>query len=270
MKGNEKIHSTAVIEEGVSLGQGCEIGPFAYLQSGSVLGDYCHVDSHAVIKGYARLGREVCVGNFCVIGGDPQYLGFNKSVYSEVYIGDSTRLGEGVTIHRSIDPGGVTQVGKNSFLMGYSHVAHVCLLGEGVVMANGSLLGGHVELGKEVFVGGGAAVHQFVRIGWGAMIGGLAEVSLDVGPHLLVTGRNTVPGLNLVGLRRRKLPSDELVKLKRAYRAIMKKGNLSSHAEGFLAENKSILCPLVEDFACFFTGGSRGFARPLSGRAKNI
>ena len=220
------------------------------------------VHSHAVIKTHARLGNSVEVGNFAVIGGNPQHLSFDSSINSGVFVGNNTRLGEGVSIHRSIEKDGITSIGRECFLMGYTHVAHDCRLGDRVIMANGALLGGHVEISSDVFIGGGAAVHQFVRIGQGTMIGGLAEISLDVAPQLLVSGRNEVAGLNLIGLRRRFSKTEEIKELKEAYHTIMKNGNLIHHAEKFLAGYDNEFSELALEFARFFKKSNRGYARP--------
>ncbi len=268
MRGEENIHPTAVIDDGVELGNGCQVGPYAYLQRGAILGENCLVHSHAVIKTHARLGNAVEVGHFAVIGGNPQHLSFDTTINSSVFIGSNTRLGEGVTIHRSIEKDGVTSIGRDCFLMGYTHVAHDCKLGDRVIMANGSLLGGHAEIGDDVFIGGGAAIHQFVRIGLGAMIGGLAEISLEVAPQLLVSGRNEVAGLNLVGLRRRNSKSEDIKELKQAYHLIMRDGNLIDHAQKILAEHGNEFSELTLGFARFFIKSKRGYARPHKRKSK--
>jgi len=268
MSKNLDIHPTAIVEEGVNLERGCKVGPYAYLQKGAVLGKNCKIESHAVIKNFARIGQGVQVGHFSVIGGDPQHLSFDSTIQSEVLVGDYTRIGEGVTIHRSIEGDGFTRVGEKCFLMGYSHVAHDCQLGDRSVLANGVLLGGHVELGKDVFLGGGSAIHQFIRIGAGAMIGGKAEISLDVAPQLLVSGRNAVSGLNLIGLRRRKYNREDIANLKNAYRSVFKAGNLMLRAQSLLADSEEKE-GLIHEFLLFFTEVNRGFARPNTSISDN-
>ena len=136
---NSQIHPTALVEEGASIGAQVNVGAYAIIENGARIGDACHIHSHAVIKKYAVLGRGVEVGHFAVVGGDPQHLGFDRSISSSVVLEEDVRLGEGVTIHRSIEKGGETRVGKNCFLMGYSHIAHDCLLGERVVLASVTL-----------------------------------------------------------------------------------------------------------------------------------
>jgi len=255
------IDSTAIIGQDVALGEGVVIGPYAVIEEGAVLGSHCHIHSHAVIKKHAVLGEGVEVGHFSVIGGDPQHLTFDRSLASFAEVGSRTRIGEGVTIHRSIEPNGKTVVGEDSFLMGYSHVAHDCTLENKVVLANGVLLGGHVTIGCETFIGGGAAVHQFIRIGNGAMIGGLAEISLDIPPQVLVSGRNVISGLNLIGLKRRKVPINEISELKKVYRRVFEQTNVKKVAKEILGGEDAPDSSICLDFLSFFGTGTRGFAK---------
>ena len=259
------IHPTAIVDSSVELGNACVVGPYAMIESGAVIGDNCQIEAHAIIKKRAILGNDVRVGHFAVIGGDPQHLGFDSRVVSSVQIGDSVRLGEGVTIHRSIYADGVTQIGSQCFLMGYSHVGHDCNLSKEVILANGALIGGHVIVGAFTFIGGGAGVHQFVRIGEGAMIGGLAEVSKDVPPQVIVSGRNLACGLNLIGMKRRKVSTLDKTALKHSYRSIlMKSGNPVVHAQNCLEENLISQSPLAKNFVEFFLAENKGFVKSKS------
>ena len=255
------IHTTAVIESGANLGRDISVGPFAVIEKGAEIGDGVVLESHAVVKKWARIGDNVRVGHFCVVGGDPQHLDFDCEIESFVSIGQGSRLGEGVTVHRSMYEHKVTKVGESSFLMGNSHVAHDSNLAQQVILANGVLLGGHVEIGKDVFVGGGAGVHQFVRIGPGAMIGGLAEISKDVGPNLLVMGRNRACGLNHVGMKRRGVSDEDMRSLKRLFRDLLTRPvPISKLAQERMNELNEDSSSTVREFLSFFISGKRGFA----------
>ena len=256
------IHKTALVDAKAHLGERVRVGPFAIIEAGAVLGDDCVVEAHAIVKASARLGNEVSVGHFSVIGGNPQHLSFEPDTPSLIEVGSKVRFGEGVTVHRSMYEHSKTVIGESSFLMGSSHVAHDCSLGRSVVLANGALLGGHVTLSDHVFIGGGAGVHQFVRIGEGVMVGGLAEISADVAPQVMVAGRNRTRGLNLVGLRRRKVSKPEISELKKLYRSfLMKPGNLSERAKEFLKNDSLLPSQTAREFIEFFLDGDRGFAR---------
>ena len=240
------IHPTAIIEDGATLGAGC------------IVHAHAHVTRHAV------LGAGVVVHPFAVIGGDPQDLGFDPARVSGVTIGDRTVLREYVTVNRATRAGAATSVGNDCFLMAASHVAHDGRLGNNVILANAVLLAGHVEVGDRAFIGGGAAIHQFCRIGAGAMIGGLARITRDVAPFVMASERDEVSGLNVVGLRRRGLPAATLSEIKAAYRAVFAAtGNLRERAREALGSG-AYASAEASQFLRFFEGGKRGFIRPAS------
>lgn len=217
--------------------------------------------AYAVVTRHCVLGDRVVVHPFAVIGGDPQYLAFNRAMVTGVRIGAGTVLREHVTVNRSIYEGKVTVIGESCFLMAASHVAHDCELAERVVMANGALLAGHVSVGEQTFLGGGAAVHQFCRIGGSVMVAGHASITRDVPPFTMVAERDAVIGLNAVGLRRRGLSRALIEELKEAYRKVyFTPGNIREVAAQLLAANAGH-APEVERFLQFFTQGKRGFAR---------
>ena len=120
-------------------------------------------------------------------------------------IGRNNQIREHVTMHPgTAGGGGITRVGDDGLFMAAIHVAHDCRVGDGVIMANNATLGGHVEVQDHAFLGGLCAVHQFVRIGRQAMIGGLTGVEHDVIPYGMVVGnRAQLNGLNIVGMQRR-------------------------------------------------------------------
>lgn len=237
------------------------IHPTAIIEAGAQLGVDCEVQAYAVVTRHAALGDRVVVGSFAVIGGDPQHLGFDRKSATKAAIGAGTVLREHVTVNRSIHPDGRTVVGENCYLMTAAHVAHDCAIGNGVVMANNVMLAGHTHVGANSFLGGGAAVHQFTRIGEGAMISGLARVTRDVAPFTMVAERDEVIGLNLVGLRRRGVPRESVVELKGAFREVyFTPGNIRDGAARAL-ERGTYRTAEARGFLEFFTTGKRGFAR---------
>ena len=244
------IHPTAIVENGAQLGAGCVI------------------HAHAIVTRHCALGDGVVVHPFAVVGGEPQDLNFDPATRSGVRIGARTMIREHVTIHRATKADSWTEVGAGCFLMVSCHVAHDCRLGDRVIMANAVLLGGHVSVGGGAFVGGGAVVHQFARIGDGAMIGGAARVARDVPPFTMITERDEVVGLNVVGLRRRVLPRQTVEELKRAFRAVnVSAGNMRELAAGALASGEYSSAE-SRTFLEFFREGRRGFVRARRGAAE--
>lgn len=237
--------------------------PAAVVEPGARLGAGCVLHAHAIIRRHAVLGAGVCVHPFAVVGGDPQYLRFDPATESGVEVGAGTVVREHCTLNRSIHPGESTRVGARCYLMANAHVGHDCAVEDDVVLANNVMLAGHVRVGAGTFVGGGAGIHQFVRLGPGVMVAGLARVTQDVAPFLLVAERDAVPGLNLVGLRRRGLPRATLLELKSAYRAVFAGRDPRPVAAALLAQG--VQSDEARAFLEFFAGGKRGFARPEGG-----
>ena len=237
------IHPTAIVEPGAELGAGCEI--MAY----------------AVVTKHCVLGERVVVHPFAVVGGDPQYLKFDRATDGRVQVGAGTVLREHVTINRSIHPGKFTSVGENCFLMAASHIAHDCEVANHVVFANAALLGGHVSVADYTFLGGGAAVHQFCRIGESVMVAGHASVTRDVPHFTMVAERDEVIGFNLVGLKRRGFSRVAMAELKAAFHEVyFTTGNIREIAAQRLAAN-AFETGEARRFLEFFAGGKRSFAR---------
>jgi UDP-N-acetylglucosamine acyltransferase len=240
------IHPSAIVEDGARVGADCVIHPYA------------------IVKRWAVLGDRVTVHPFAVVGGDPQDLKFDGAP-SGVRIGSGTRIRESVTVNRSTRAGEFTEVGENCLLMACCHVAHDCVVGRNVVVANAVLLAGHVTVGNDTILGGGAAIHQFVRIGEGVMLGGVARITLDLAPFVLAAERDELSGLNLIGLKRRGASREAISELKEAFRAVFgSAGNIRSIAARALASGR-FAAPEAIRFLEFFEASKRGFARPRRG-----
>lgn len=237
------IHPTAVVEDGAQLGADCEIM------------------ARAIVTRHAVLGDRVIVHPGAVIGGDPQYLKFDRATPSFVRVGAGSIIRENVTLNRAIHADQATLVGERCFLMANSHLGHDCALGDDVVLANNAMLAGHVSVGSFSFVGGGAGVHQFCRIGESCMVAGLARITQDLAPFTITAERDEVSGLNLVGLKRRGFPRESIRELKDAFRTVyFKLGNIREIAASALAGG-SFTSAEARQFLEFFAGGKRGFAR---------
>ncbi|MBC2603997.1 acyl-ACP--UDP-N-acetylglucosamine O-acyltransferase [Puniceicoccus vermicola] len=256
--GRRMIHPTAIVDERAVLGEGVEIGPFCIVEGAVEIGDRTHLAPNAIIRKNTRIGADCKIDSFSVIGGEPNYLGFDPATPSGVTLGDRCVIRESVTIHRSIHADTHTTVGDEVFMMANSHLGHDCIIGDRVVMANTSAMAGHVTVGNDTFFGGGAMVHQFARIGEGAMVAGLSRITRDIGPFILVGERDEISGLNLIGLRRRKVPTETIRELKHLYHAILRsKGNPIENA----AQQTRPSSPEARTFQEFFISSKRGYAK---------
>ncbi len=209
------IHEAAHVEPGAEIGAGCVIGPFALVGASVRLAERVEIKNHAVITGCTDIDDDTVVFPFAVVGEIPQDLKF-QGEKTQLIIGKRNRIREHVTINTGTEGGGgVTRIGDDGLFMAGSHVAHDCLIGNNVILVNNAALAGHCVLEDEVIVGGLSGVHQFVRIGRGAMIGAVTMVTADVIPHGLVQGpRGTLDGLNLVGLKRRGAGRSDVAELR--------------------------------------------------------
>lgn len=233
-----KTHSSAVIHPGAILGSNVSVGPFTLINSGVRIGDNTEIGPGVLIDEGTVIGRNCKIGHGASIGGMPQILNF-KNVASSVQIGDGTTLREYVTIHRSGKENGVTKVGRNCLLMSYAHVAHDCEVADNVILVNNVGLSGHVVVEEHAFISGITGVHQFVRIGKHAMVGGGMIVRQNILPFSLVGGPPPrLVGINAVGLRRRGFSPAVRGSIRKAIKVILQPGLNTSQAiekikEGF-------------------------------------
>ena len=257
-----KIHPSAVIAPGAELGPGVEVGPYAVIGSQVRIGANSTIGPHAVVEGRTTIGCDNHIFQFASVGAIPQDKKY-QGEDSELIIGDGNAIREFATLHLGTKGGGmVTRVGNQNLFMNYSHVAHDCQIGDHVVLANGATLAGHVTVESFGTVGGVVAIHQFTRIGELALLAGGAMVSQDVPPYCTATGdRAHLHGLNLIGLKRRRLSPDEISALKKAYRILFAEGLSLKEALTRLQEDVSS-SPTVAHLAEFIAASQRGLCRP--------
>lgn len=213
-----QIHASAVVEEGAVIGEGCEIGPFCYIGADVTLGARSVLMSHAVIKGQTVMGEENTVFSFAVVGEIPQDKKFGGEL-TRLEIGSRNRIREHVTINTGTGGGGgLTKIGDDCLLMAGCHIAHDVIIANNVIVVNSAAVAGHCIIEDDVIIGGLAGIHQFVRIGKGAIIGAVTMVTNDVIPYGLVQApRGQLDGLNLVGLKRRGVERADIMALRAAF-----------------------------------------------------
>ncbi|MND32568.1 Acyl-[acyl-carrier-protein]--UDP-N-acetylglucosamine O-acyltransferase [compost metagenome] len=211
------IHPTALVEQGVELGQGVSVGPFCHIQSGAVIGDGSELMSHVVVTEAVTLGAGAKVYPHAILGCDPQN-GKHKGGPTKLIVGTNCLIREGVTMHRGSDSSrGYTSVGDNCQFLAYAHVAHDCDVGDHVTFANNVMIGGHVEIGHHAILGGGSAVHQFTRVGHHAFVGGMAALAHDLIPYGSAIGNHAyLGGLNIIGMKRSGMQRKDIHNLRHA------------------------------------------------------
>ena len=256
------IHPGAVVAEGAQIGEGCRIGPFAVIGPDVVLAAGVEVKSHAVVTGWTEVGAGTVIFPFACVGEVPQDLKF-AGERTRLIVGERCRIREGATLNTgTAGGGGVTRVGDDCLLMTGAHIGHDAQLGNRIVLANQVAIAGHCQIGDDVIIGGLSGIHQWVRIGRGAIIGAVTMVSHDVMPHGLVQGpRGDLEGLNLVGLKRRGVERSEISALRAAYQALAAgEGSFQERARALADTTDS---PMVAEICAFILSDSdRSFLTP--------
>ncbi len=221
------IDKTAIVNKNAKIHSSVSIGPYSVIGPNVEIEENTEIQSHVNIIGNTKIGKRNKIYPFVSIN-DPQDLKYNGEETSLV-IGDNNKIREFVTINPgTIGGGGKTVIGNNCLFMISSHVAHDCQVGNNVIIANNVPLGGHAIIEDNVVIGGNSAVQQFTRIGKMAMIGGMTGVLHDVIPYGLSIGnRNSLQGLNLIGLRRAKFENRDILGLSEAYKEIFATKNIN-------------------------------------------
>jgi UDP-N-acetylglucosamine acyltransferase len=255
------IHATAIVDSKAELDANVEVGPYSIIRKNVFIGAGTVIGPHVMIEPYVTIGRDCHIFQYAAIGAPPQSLKF-KGEKSDVKIGRGTIIREFVTVHRGTEfGGGLTEVGEENFLMAYTHIAHDCMTGKKVIFANNATLAGHIIVGDNATIGGLVAIHQFVRIGNYAYVGGKSAVVKDIPPYVIASGdRAKLHGLNTVGLKRHGFSQETLSLLKKAYRIIFRIGiTLNEAIERIKAEVEQI--PEVVNLIDFIKSSRRGITR---------
>ena len=256
------IHPSAIVEPGAQIGEGCRIGPFCHIGPEVVLAARVELKSHVIVTGVTEIGEDTVVFPFAVIGEIPQDLKF-RGEKTRLQIGARNRIREHVTMNCGTEGGGgVTRIGDDGLFMAGCHVAHDAQIGDRVILVNNVAVAGHCVLEDDVIVGGLSGVHQWVRIGRGAIIGALTMVTNDVIPYGLVQApRGKLDGLNLVGLKRRGVSRADITALRAAFQMLAQgEGAFADRAKRLGDETQS---PYVREIVEFILGDSdRHFLTP--------
>jgi len=256
-----RIHPTAVVNHSAELAEDVEIGAYSVIGSGVRIGQATRVQAHVVIEGRTSIGEGNVFFPFATVGTMPQDLKY-KGEPSTLEIGSHNTIREYVSLNPGTTGGGmVTRVGSHNLLMMHCHIAHDCVLGDWNIVANGATFGGHVVIADRVIVGGLVGIHQFVKVGSGAILGAGSMVSKDVPPFCNATGdRAKLHGLNVEGLRRRGFDKAKIDSLRQAYRIIFQSRLRTREA---LEEVRRVVAPSpeVDELVNFIANSTRGVCR---------
>lgn len=256
------IHPSSVIEDGAEIHEGVKIGPFCHIGPKVSLHKDVEIKSHAVVAGDTTVGEGTKIFQFASIGEIPQDLKY-KGEDTRLVIGKRNRIREYVTMNLGTEGGGgETRVGDDCLVMASAHVAHDAQIGNRVILVNSVAVAGHCVIEDDVIIGGLSGIHQWVRIGQGAIIGALSMVTADVLPHALVQGpRAELDGLNLVGLKRKGVDRSDITQLRAAFQMLRQgEGSFQDRAKRLPEEFDSAYVGRMVEFV--LGSSDRGFLTP--------
>ena len=263
-RAKSRPHPTAIIHPKAKLGAGVSVGPYAVIGEHVTIGPGTRIGAHCVIEGRTTIGADCEFFTGAVVGSIPQDLKY-RGEETVLIIGDRNTIREYVTINPGTEGGGgKTVIGSDCLLMAYAHVAHDCILGNHVVLANSVALAGHITIEDRAIIGGLVGVHQFVRIGTLAIIGGCSRVIQDIPPYSTCVGYPAkVFGLNSEGLKRAGVASDVKDRLHHAFRVLFHSKLSMRHALDQMAKEVAgdNHCPELQHLLDFVRQSKRGVCR---------
>jgi UDP-N-acetylglucosamine acyltransferase len=256
------IHPTAIIHPTAELASGVAVGPYSVIGPRVTVGQDTEIQAHVVIDKDTAIGPRCRLFPFASVGADPQDMKYAKET-TRLEIGSEVTIRESATIHRgTAGGGGVTRIGDRCLIMATVHVAHDCQLAKEVILSSFAVLAGHVHIEEQAIISGSTAVHQFVRIGCHAFVGGMSGVVKDVPPFMILAGvrdKAVVVSPNTVGIKRRGFDDQALEAISGAFKLLHSHRPLSE----VLAEAEQTWpdSPEVAVIAGFYRSSSRGVYR---------
>lgn len=255
------IHPTAYIHPDADVHPSCDLGPHVVIDGPVRIGADCRLGPSVIVLGHTEIGTGCSLHSHAVIGDVPQDHKYAGAL-SFCRIGDGCVIREGVTVHRACIEDAATVVGNRCYLMTNSHVAHDCVLADEVTLISGALLGGHVQVGRKSIISGNTGVHQFVRIGEMAMIGGVAMISQDVPPFTMTNHDGEIAGLNAIGLMRAGISTEERQEIKALFKVVYRTDMALDRAVELASE--LVITDAGRRFVQFFDDESRRGIRKFS------
>ena len=255
-----QIDPRAMVSPTAQLGKNVRVAPYAVIADDVKIGSGSVIDSFAQVLGHTELGQRCHIFSYAVVGNIPQDLKY-KGEKSFLIIGDNNRIREFVTINPGTERDAKTIIGSDNLFMAYSHIAHDCEIGDGNILANSATLAGYVKIGNKVVIGGLVAIHQFCRLGDFSIVGGCSKVVQDIPPFSMCDGHPAaICGLNLVGLKRAKLPSSTIRILKKAFKIIFFENHPLAQSRELIRKDLPPLKELEHLFE-FISSSKRGISK---------
>ena len=196
------IHSTAIVDPSVQLGERVSIQPLAVIEAGTrigddtivgagsyighetVIGSACHIYPQVTIRERSKIGSGVIVHSGAVIGADG--FGFEMvdgrqekiQQLGIVQIDDDVEIGANTTIDRARF--GRTWIQEGAKIDNLVQIAHNVVIGKNTVIAAQSGIAGSVQIGQRVLIGGQVGVIGHIEIGDNTALGAQSGISKNI------------------------------------------------------------------------------------------
>jgi UDP-3-O-[3-hydroxymyristoyl] glucosamine N-acyltransferase len=240
------VHPTAVLENGVQLGDQVSIDAYAVVGTGSRVGDRAVIGAHTTIGRHCSIGAEtylhphvtlydgVTVGARSILhaGVRAGVDGFGYTHHGGRHIkvpqvgrceiGDEVEIGANCTIDRGSI--GSTVIGNGCKIDNLVHIGHNVRIGDHTIIVAQVGIAGSANLGRYVTLGGQAGLNGHITIGDGATVAAQAGVFGDVPPGVTVSGYPARPHKDALRMQAATARFPQLMKRLRALeRAILGK-----------------------------------------------
>ena len=259
------IHKTAIVEDGAKIGADVVIGPYCVIGPKVTIEDGTKLHSHVVVNGNTKIGKNNELFSFAALGNTPQDIKYDGED-TTLEIGDNNKIRESVTVHLGTVKGiGTTKIGNNNLIMAYTHIAHDCVIGNSVILANNTQIAGHITISDMAIIAGFTDLHQFVRVGEMAMIQGCSCTNQDIPPYCIAGGsrKASLAGLNLVALKRKGVSNEVRSAIYKAYKIMFMSGHpTTQEAYDHVKEEGLYHISEVQNFVEFIMSSKRGVVRP--------
>ena len=157
---SRKIHSSSVVDEGATIGQGTAIWHFSHICSGAVIGKDCSIGQNVMVADKVVLGNGVKIQN-------------NVAIYGGVTVEDDVFLGPSCVLTNVTNPR--SQVNRKTLY-------EKTLIRRGATVgANATIVCG-ITLGRYCFIGAGAVVTKNVP-DYGMLLGNPGKLSGFMSRH---------------------------------------------------------------------------------------
>lgn len=263
---NSIIHPSAIVDPAAKIAGDVEIGPYSIIGANVKIGARSTIQSHVVLEGDVTIGEDNLIGHGAIIGAPPQDVSFSPDRKTRVEIGDNNVIREYCTIHRGTAEGTATKIGDNNFLMAGAHIGHNCEIADNVTIANNCLLAGYVRVDDQAFIGGGSTFHQHMRVGRLVMVQGSSAFGKDLPPFTLAAERNSIMGINAIGLKRAGFSRQDRDEIKAAFKLIYLSGLNTSQALEKAASMK--IGAAAREFFDFVTEAKKRGLCPYRGKGE--